>query len=108
MDSGARGFYPFTTEVFIADSHFHARQFNPLAGIDEDPITGIAAGALGAYWGHQHNDCHATYIIEQGYSMRKFGRVYVTTAEDSVAISGYAVIFDQTIVKARPTAGVST
>ena len=40
--------------------------------------------------------------------MRKFGRVYVTTAEDSVAISGYAVIFDQTIVKARPTAGVST
>ena len=37
VDSGARGFYPFTTEVFIADSHFHARQFNPLAGIDEDP-----------------------------------------------------------------------
>ena len=23
--------------------------FNPFAGIDEDPITGVAAGALGVY-----------------------------------------------------------
>ena len=92
---GSNIIYPFTTEVLIADSHFHAGQFNPLADIDEDPITGIAAGALGASWDHHHNECHASYIIEQDHSMRKFSRVCVTAVEDSVTISGCAVSFDQ-------------
>ena len=35
VSTGARGFYPFSTETIFQDSHFHARQFNPLAGIDE-------------------------------------------------------------------------
>src|SRR5690606_25548767 len=38
--SGARGFYPFTFETQDPRSDFHARQFSPLAGIDEDPVTG--------------------------------------------------------------------
>ena len=43
-----KGFYPFTFET-KENSDFHVRQFNPLAGINEDPITGVAAGALRAY-----------------------------------------------------------
>lgn len=46
--TGIRGFYPFTQETLLKNSTFHARQFNPFAGIDEDPITGIAGAALGA------------------------------------------------------------
>lgn len=47
--TGARGFYPFTADTIDPNNNYHARQFNPLAGINEDPITGIAAGALGGY-----------------------------------------------------------
>ena len=50
--SDVRGFYPFTFETKEKDSDIHARQFNPLAGINEDPITGTAAGPLGAYLKH--------------------------------------------------------
>ena len=96
---GARGFYPFSTETIFQDSHFHARQFNPLAGIDEDPITGIAAGALGAYWMHHRRDNVTPYIVEQGYNMGKFGKVYVTASSDTeqpVMIHGHSVIVGET------------
>lgn len=53
-ETGIRGFYPFTPETLFADSTFHARQFNPWAGINEDPITGVAGAALGAWFGR---DC---------------------------------------------------
>ena len=52
--TGIRGFYPFTQETLFSDSSFHARQFNPWSGINEDPITGVAGAALGAWFG---KDC---------------------------------------------------
>jgi PhzF family phenazine biosynthesis protein len=45
------GFYPFTTVAEGADAA--ARQFPRRAGYDEDPATGVAACALGAYLTHQ-------------------------------------------------------
>lgn len=64
LKSGSRGFYPFTTETIDNGSDFHARQFNPLAGINEDPITGIAAGALGSYIVNHHLSDKKTFVIE--------------------------------------------
>jgi PhzF family phenazine biosynthesis protein len=38
-----------TTHVFVEeDEAFHCRDFAPAAGVDEDPVTGSASGALGA------------------------------------------------------------
>lgn len=89
-----RGFYPFTPETRDEDSDFHTRQFNPAAGIDEDPITGVAAGALGAYVVmHKISDKH-NFVIEQGYCMGKGGKMYVTV-DDKVKVGGYAVIFGE-------------
>lgn len=89
-----RGFYPFTTET-KEGSDFHARQFNPFAGINEDPITGVAAGALGAY-AVKHNLLNKnTLVIEQGYVMNKGGKMYVTVDGDKVTVGGYATIFDK-------------
>lgn len=88
-----KGFYPFTFETIDKDSDFHARQFNPLAGIDEDPITGVAAGALGAYIVEHEIFDKKNFVIEQGYCMNKSGKMYVTIDDDIVKVGGYAVIF---------------
>jgi trans-2,3-dihydro-3-hydroxyanthranilate isomerase len=44
---GVTGFYPFT--LHARDADVAARQFPRRAGYDEDPATGVAAAALGAY-----------------------------------------------------------
>lgn len=83
--TGIRGFYPYTQETLLPDSTFHARQFNPWAGIDEDPITGVAGAALGAWYG---KNC----IIEQGHCMGAFGRMFVEV-DESIRVGGQAVTF---------------
>lgn len=92
--TGAKGFYPFTSETINKDSDFHARQFNPLFGIDEDPVTGVAAGALGAYIIQNKISEKRKFIVEQGYILKKMGRVYVDV-DDEVRIGGYAVTFGE-------------
>lgn len=89
-----KGFYPFTVKTMDKDSDFHARQFNPLAGIDEDPITGVAAGALGAYAVEHKISDKKDFIIEQGYCMGKGGKMHATV-DDKVKVGGYAVIFEE-------------
>ncbi|MFO8015855.1 MAG: PhzF family phenazine biosynthesis protein [Candidatus Woesearchaeota archaeon] len=89
--TGARGFYPFTSET-KENSDFHARQFNPLSGIDEDPITGVAAGALGAYMAKNKLSSKKRFLIEQGYIMNKAGKIFVDVSE-GVKVGGYAVTY---------------
>ena len=93
--TGAKGFYPFSFETIDKDSDFHARQFNPLFGIDEDPVTGVAAGALGAYIVYNKISEKRKFIVEQGYILKKMGRVYVDVSDDEVRIGGYAVTFGE-------------
>ncbi len=97
--NGISGFYPFTTETKEKGSDFHARQFNPLAGINEDPITGIAAGALGAYAVKHKISKKRKFIVEQGYIMKKPGKVFVGV-KDNVKVGGRVVLFG--IRKAKP------
>ncbi len=92
--SGARGFYPYTTQTINPESDFHARQFNPLAGINEDPVTGIAAGALGAYIKHHQLSNKNQFIIEQGALLHKLGTIFVDTTF-KILVGGYAVKIDE-------------
>lgn len=91
--SGARGFYVFTNET-LENSDFHARQFNPLAGIDEDPVTGVAAGALGVYIKHHKILFKNLLIIEQGAILNKFGKIFVNVS-DKVKVGGYAIKYGE-------------
>ncbi|MDH4330542.1 MAG: PhzF family phenazine biosynthesis isomerase [Candidatus Moranbacteria bacterium] len=93
-EHNVKGFYPFTLETKEKGSDFHARQFNPLIGVDEDPITGVAAGALGAYVVKQKILDKNNFVIEQGYCMGRGGKIYVKI-NDSVRVGGYAVIFEE-------------
>ncbi|WP_247731625.1 PhzF family phenazine biosynthesis protein [Halovivax limisalsi] len=45
----ATGIYVFTFDTLAADSTLHGRMFAPGAGVPEDPVTGTASGATGAY-----------------------------------------------------------
>lgn len=65
----------FTLETVDAAHQVHVRNFDPLVGVFEDPATGSAAGALGAYLlGHnvfEYEPSASTthLVIEQGYEM---------------------------------------
>lgn len=92
--SKARGFYPFTAETLDPNADFHARQFNPAAGINEDPLTGVAAGALGCYAKKYNLVAKDQILIEQGYTMNMGGRMIVDVS-DGVKVGGYGVVFGE-------------
>jgi PhzF family phenazine biosynthesis protein len=45
----ATGVYLFSFDALDGDSTLHGRMFAPGAGVPEDPVTGTASGAVGAY-----------------------------------------------------------
>lgn len=90
--SQAKGFYPFTTQTLDPSADFQARQFNPAAGINEDPITGVAAGALGCYAKKYSLSSKDQIVVEQGYTMNMGGQMFVDVS-DGVKVCGYAVTF---------------
>jgi PhzF family phenazine biosynthesis protein len=51
-EHGVSGVYAFTFDALGADSTVHGRCFVPGSGITEDPVTGTASGACGAYLDH--------------------------------------------------------
>ncbi|MCO6382378.1 PhzF family phenazine biosynthesis protein [Oceanicola sp. 502str15] len=67
----------------------HARMFAPLDNIPEDPATGSASAALGAWLTSQHGAQSLT--IHQGDDMGRPSRIGVETTETAVTISGAAV-----------------
>jgi len=76
----------FTTETESADADVHVRGFGHLIGIPEDPATGTANGALGAYL--VKNGVLSTeeptvrFISEQGIEMRRPGMIMVEVDHD--------------------------
>jgi len=78
---GTENVLVFTFETEQPESTVHVRMFAPLVGVPEDPATGSANGALGAYLVH-----HAalplaeptTHIVsEQGAELGRPSRLYV-------------------------------
>lgn len=93
----ARGFYPFTTESPIADTDFFARQFNPLADENEDPVTGVAAGALGSYADKYRLYDKQKFVVAQGYDLGMGGNMFVDVT-DGVKVGGYAVTYGEKLM----------
>ena len=91
-NNDAKGFYPYTSETREQDSDFCARQFNPLADINEDPVTGVAAGALGCYLKKYNLIKKNRFIIEQGFNLDKAGKMIVDVI-DGVKVGGYCVTY---------------
>ena len=101
----ADGFYVWSFEAESEDALLHARCFCPAAGLPEDPVTGTASGAVGAFLA-KHGRLTADtegltqFRTEQGYMMGRPGNVdvQIRTAAGGVtgvSVSGTAVLVGQ-------------
>ncbi len=96
------GVYVWSPETVSADAQIHARAFCPALGLPEDPVTGTATGAVGAYLarhGQRLPDAEGVlrFRTEQGYAVERPGTVSVRlqlSGKDvtQVQISGYAAL----------------
>jgi len=101
---GAIGCEAFSRETIdIGESRAHARFFAPADNIPEDPATGSAAGALGAYLVHngasgaETVDGKVRFIIEQGDFINRPSRINLEVkgklgAIDEVRVGGASVV----------------
>lgn len=106
----ADGLYAWTRETVHADAAVHARCFCPTAGLPEDPVTGTASGALGAYIARHrlppvYKDGGFTFQTEQGYAMGRPGsaQVMIELAEERVTgvrVRGRAVLVAEGTLRA--------
>ena len=91
--------YTFTGDTLEPESTVHSRAFAPFVGIPEDPATGSAGGALGAYL-VRHKVIESLdpseIVIEQGFEMKRPSKIRVNVRLvggeiDSVQVGGQAV-----------------
>jgi len=101
---GLTGLYPFTLQPRNQGIQAEARQFPYNLGFEEDPVTGLAMGALGAYL-LQYSIVPAQegqnyFVMEQGHAIGCPGRaeVFICVAGGTireVRVGGMAVIIDK-------------
>ncbi|MGD2165299.1 MAG: PhzF family phenazine biosynthesis protein [Anaerolineae bacterium] len=85
----------FTRETEKPEATVHVRMFAPLLGVAEDPATGSANGALGAYLVHHRaipvTEPTTLITSEQGAEMGRPSTVYVEVDHKEAAISAVRV-----------------
>lgn len=104
LSKGGTGCVAFTRETLeIGASRAHARLFAPADNIPEDPATGSACGALGAYLVHhgalslEPEDGRYKFVIEQGDFIHRPSRLNLDVkgaaqAVEEVRIGGPSVL----------------
>ena len=89
----AAGIYAFTFDALETDSTLHGRMFAPAAGVPEDPVTGTASGATGAYLrefrAFDEEGVPEEMTFEQGHFVDRPGFVRVRVGE-AVRVGGQA------------------
>jgi trans-2,3-dihydro-3-hydroxyanthranilate isomerase len=97
LDLAARGDY-ISLHVFTPEGGYdpaaraHARHFAPAAGVSEDPVTGSASGAMGAYMARYGLvQTPSSFMVEQGHIIGRPGTVYVQIDGEADSISAVRV-----------------
>lgn len=80
----------FTQETFDSINSCHTREFAPLYGYLEDPLCGLAAGAIGAYL-RDRGDTRSLHI-EQGHFLQSPGVIEVIQDGSDFWIGGFTTI----------------
>ncbi|TQQ83542.1 PhzF family phenazine biosynthesis protein [Halonotius terrestris] len=95
----ATGIYAFTFDTLESESTLHGRMFAPGAGVDEDPVTGTASGACGAYLDayEAFDELPDDLRFEQGHFVDRGGIVRVDVSVDDrgrkqVRVGGEAAV----------------
>ena len=86
------GIYAFTFDALESDSTLHGRMWAPAAGVPEDPVTGTASGACGAYLRESgaFDEFPEEMRFEQGHFVDRPGYVRVRVDGDEVRVGGEA------------------
>ncbi len=98
----------FALETERPDATVHVRMFAPLLGVPEDPATGSANGALGAYLVHHQavevTEASTHILSEQGAEMNRPSTLYVevdSTGKEvtAVRVGGQVVLVAEGVVR---------
>jgi PhzF family phenazine biosynthesis protein len=92
---GLGSFHLFTFDTIESDSIYHARNFAPIYGINEDPVTGTANGAVCSYLIKNKIIKDRNLICEQGDIIGRPGRVFVEIDLDKVKVGGKAKVAEE-------------
>jgi len=92
---GAGSFHLYTFETLESDSTYHARNFCPLYGVNEDPVTGTANGAVCSYLYNNGFVKEKNMICEQGNIIGRPGRVFVEVDLNTVRVGGRARLVEE-------------
>jgi PhzF family phenazine biosynthesis protein len=92
---GAGSFHLFCFETIGKESLYHARNFAPIYGINEDPTTGTANGAVCSYLIKNNITKDGSFICEQGDVIGRPGRVFVEINRDTVRVGGKAKFVEE-------------
>ena len=88
-------FHVFTFDTIEKKSVYHARNFPPLYGVNEDPVTGTANGAVSSYLVKNRIIKDHSLICEQGDIIGRPGRVFVEIENNLVKVGGKATIVEE-------------
>jgi PhzF family phenazine biosynthesis protein len=89
----------FTFETIEKSSVYHSRNFAPCYGINEDPVTGTANGAVSSYIVKNNMVKGTSFICEQGDIIGRPGRVLVDFKNDTVKVGGRAKLVKKVEIK---------
>ncbi len=92
---GVGSFHLFTFDTVESDSTYHARNFAPVYGVNEDPVTGTANGAVCSYLIKNKIVKDRNLICEQGDIMGRPGRVFVEIDRGGVKVGGKARVAEE-------------
>jgi len=96
---GVGSFHMFTFETIEETSAYHARNFAPIYGIDEDPVTGTANGAVCSYLYKNKILKKKNLVCEQGDILGRPGRVFVEIDNNIVKVGGKARLVEEKEIK---------
>jgi PhzF family phenazine biosynthesis protein len=88
-------FHVFTFETIDPSSTYHARNFAPCYGINEDPVTGTANGSVTSYLIQHGIIKEKKLVCEQGDIIGRSGRVIVEINGDTVQVGGKAIVVEE-------------
>ncbi|MEM0493307.1 MAG: PhzF family phenazine biosynthesis protein [Candidatus Thermoplasmatota archaeon] len=92
VDYNVGSIHVYTFDTLNKNSLYHARNFAPLYGVNEDPVTGTANGAVSCYLYRNGLTRKKRIWCEQGDIIGRPGRVYVEIgSNDHVKVGGRAV-----------------
>ena len=83
---GVTSTHLYCRETERPGSTLHTRDFSPAAGVPEDPHTGTASGALGAFLVQAGVLPPGRHLFEQGWTVARPGLIHVEVAPGAVAV----------------------